>query len=426
MNPSATGWIPKFLTLVEKQQITAVTTNEFFFYNELKNVGFIYGISIETLLNRPLSKLTFTTDEYTKINLFHTLLFTFFIKNPQANINEAIEHIISFYKTTDKGKTSFFKKLSLSNSSTDNLEGIISARLQESNTISKNKPSSTLTYSLLFIDVLAFKSFLNNQVHLKGYIQKLESDLINFCFLALKSKNNKEKIDFQIIELLESSSAYLTINNNQSYFYSLDAILTDTNYNILEKKYIFDLCCLAIWDDKKLDASEVQFLKQLTQLLNFSENDIVNSIRHIEKFSEEHSKTIKLFEYSNHIQQFYKNSAATVKLLIIRNKNRLIKELEESGELVKLLGQSTLRELTTEEKDKVKEQLIDICKSIPSLTIFLIPGGSLLLPLLVKYIPSLLPSAFQENRIENKNNIVNAILYNKSEQPLTVHINIIT
>jgi len=90
-----------------------------------------------------------------------------------------------------------------------------------------------------------------------------------------------------------------------------------------------------------------------------------------------------------------------VKLLIIRNKNRLIKELEESGELVKLLGQSAVRELSTEEKDKVKEQLLDICKTVPSLTIFLIPGGSLLLPLLVKYIPSLLPSAFNENRIDS-------------------------
>ncbi len=89
--------------------------------------------------------------------------------------------------------------------------------------------------------------------------------------------------------------------------------------------------------------------------------------------------------------------------MIKRNKKRLILELEESGELVKLLGQSTLRELSTDEKDKVKEQLLDICKTVPSLTIFLIPGGSLLLPLLVKYIPSLLPSAFNENKIDTKN-----------------------
>ena len=69
---------------------------------------------------------------------------------------------------------------------------------------------------------------------------------------------------------------------------------------------------------------------------------------------------------------------------------------------MKLLSQSTFRELTKGEKIKVKEQLLDICKTIPSLTIFLIPGGSLLLPILIKYIPSLLPSAFNENKIDSK------------------------
>ena len=51
----------------------------------------------------------------------------------------------------------------------------------------------------------------------------------------------------------------------------------------------------------------------------------------------------------------------------------------------------------TKEKKKVRRQLLDICKTIPSLTIFLLPGGSLLLPILIKFIPQLLPSSFNEN-----------------------------
>ena len=54
------------------------------------------------------------------------------------------------------------------------------------------------------------------------------------------------------------------------------------------------------------------------------------------------------------------------------------------------------------EKKKVKKQLLDICKSVPSLTIFLLPGGSLLLPILIKFIPKMLPSAFNENLDENE------------------------
>jgi hypothetical protein len=78
----------------------------------------------------------------------------------------------------------------------------------------------------------------------------------------------------------------------------------------------------------------------------------------------------------------------------------LIKEILQSKDLVLLLGQSTIRDLEEDEKLVVKKQLIDICKSIPSLAIFLLPGGGILLPLLTKFIPQLLPSAFNENRLD--------------------------
>ena len=82
--------------------------------------------------------------------------------------------------------------------------------------------------------------------------------------------------------------------------------------------------------------------------------------------------------------------------LLQKNKNNLVQELHESKELVVLLTQSTTRNLTDEEKGKVKEQLLDICKSIPAFTVFMLPGGALLLPLLIKAIPNLLPSAFRD------------------------------
>ena len=66
-----------------------------------------------------------------------------------------------------------------------------------------------------------------------------------------------------------------------------------------------------------------------------------------------------------------------------------------------LLRQSTVRDLSKAEQKKVQDQLLDIFKSIPSLAIFMLPGGALLLPLVVKFIPKLLPSAFDENRIED-------------------------
>ena len=405
MNPSASGWIPKFLTLVEIQQIAIKFSDEHIFYHQLKTTGFLFGISLEALPIKPISKLNITTDEYTKINLFHSLLFTFFIKNPKADLNEAIVSIIEFYKDLEKGKTSFLHKISISKTPSDILEHVLASRLHETNKISKKKEAAIVPYSLLYLDVLTYRKYLSSKESIILYEQELESNIINFCFLALKAKKDKDTFDHQIIDQIDASTAYLTFKDNQNQFLTIEKLILESDYDLLEKKFILDLCCLAVWNDRELDTTEFQFLKNLVQTLQISEEKIQTNLDFIKLFSEKHSKSLTLFENTNPLNHLYKHATATVKLLIIRNKNRLIKELEESGELVKLLGQSAVRELSTEEKDKVKEQLLDICKTVPSLTIFLIPGGSLLLPLLVKYIPSLLPSAFNENRIDsNKKN----------------------
>ncbi len=91
-----------------------------------------------------------------------------------------------------------------------------------------------------------------------------------------------------------------------------------------------------------------------------------------------------------------------VKKLILRNSKRLHKELSQSAELVALISKSTIRDLSREEKKKVQNQLLDIFKSIPSLAIFILPGGAILLPIFIKLIPKLLPSAFDENRIDEE------------------------
>ncbi|MBL4846626.1 MAG: TerB family tellurite resistance protein [Planctomycetes bacterium] len=81
--------------------------------------------------------------------------------------------------------------------------------------------------------------------------------------------------------------------------------------------------------------------------------------------------------------------------VIQENLRRVLQEVKETGELAKLLTAASVRELTPEEFTKVKAQLLDVCRTIPALALFMLPGGALLLPLLIKALPfSLLPSAF--------------------------------
>lgn len=86
-----------------------------------------------------------------------------------------------------------------------------------------------------------------------------------------------------------------------------------------------------------------------------------------------------------------------IKDLLKKNKRRFLKELAESKELVSLLKKSMTEKLTDKEKRKVKDQMLDICKAIPAFTVFLLPGGALLLPLLIKFIPTILPTSFRED-----------------------------
>ena len=83
-----------------------------------------------------------------------------------------------------------------------------------------------------------------------------------------------------------------------------------------------------------------------------------------------------------------------IKTLLQKNKKRLVNELNQSKELVSLLKKSTHEKLSNKEKEQLKNQLLDVLKTIPALAIFLLPGGLILLPLVAKILPDILPSAF--------------------------------
>ncbi|WP_435414982.1 LETM1 domain-containing protein [Polaribacter aestuariivivens] len=86
-----------------------------------------------------------------------------------------------------------------------------------------------------------------------------------------------------------------------------------------------------------------------------------------------------------------------IKILLHKNKLRLHQELLQSKEAMHLIRKATHSHLTEEEKLKIRIQMLDICKAIPAFTVFMLPGGALLLPLLIKLIPDILPSAFRDD-----------------------------
>ena len=227
------------------------------------------------------------------------------------------------------------------------------------------------------------------------YLKEFELNCIKIVSLAFSIKKSKTNYDELLIKLFENSLRYTKFKSVENL--QLDAILLEKYTFEIEKLYLLDLAQMALWSDELLEIDENIFLNKLSNKLSIPESNLLESTKTINLFIKDYKSEISFFNYSNPVKHFYDQTNNTVTKLITRNKKRLTKEIIESKELMVLLAQSTTRELDSEEKKKVKKQLLDICKSIPSLTIFLLPGGGILLPILIKYIPQLLPSAFNEN-----------------------------
>jgi hypothetical protein len=214
-------------------------------------------------------------------------------------------------------------------------------------------------------------------------------------YLALGQKASQTSYDTLILKLLQSSLRYnFQIEKDAK---QIKDIYYSQTLDHTGSLYLLDLTCMAIYSDEKIEIDELSFLSKLGLQLNLKDHQIQTSVEFLFEFVFIHKKNIDYFHFSNPLNHFYKNNQKTVKLLLSRNKNRLSKEIIQSKELVYLITQSTKRELSSEEKNKVKAQLYDIFKSIPSLAIFALPGGGVLLPIIIKFIPQLLPSAFNEN-----------------------------
>lgn len=402
INPSATGWIDKFFL----KQKTSLLSHEAYsntFYNKVRETGFIYGhiVSFDT----PFEIVTkgWLQNEISKVALLNTLFGVYKLTTNDSDSEKFILKTLEFYNEMNPQGFNLFRKVLPDSSASLNLEKIIDSRVQTNVDIISKNFSHIVTNALLFIDVLAYSQYLTHGKIPEKYLKKLEEAIVSIVSLALKTKSNKSKYDDLLIKLFESSVRYSKFSkvNVQSQHFGMDELKLDYFTTILEKKYLVDMAGMALWSDGIIEKNEAYFLYKLAELMEVPDDFVTDSIQKTNEFITNFKKEIPYFNYSNPVKHFYDQTTQTVVKLITRNKNRLLKEIIQSKELMILLAYSTRRDLDEKEKKKVRKQLLDICKTIPSLAIFLLPGGSLLLPIFIKFIPTLLPSSFNEN-LENE------------------------
>ena len=346
-------------------------------------------------IEKPINTKDWFKEEISKVALLNTLFGVYALTKKETNTENFISETVAFYNQMHPEGFNLFKKILPKNNPSLTLEKIIDERVQTNDSIISKNFSHLVTNALLFMDVLAFRQYIIHGAIPEKYLKKIEETIVNIVTLALKIKSNKTQYDDLLIKLFEASIRYSKFSKDSVQ--NLESLQLDYFTNELEKKYLIDIAGMALWSDGVIENNEAYFLHKLAETIGISDSFVNQSIKNTNDFIIEHKKDIPYFNYSNPVKHFYDQTTQSVVTLVSRNKNRLVKEIVQSKELMLLLAYSTRRDLDEKEKKKVKKQLLDICKTIPSLTIFLLPGGSLLLPILIKFIPTLLPSAFNEN-----------------------------
>jgi hypothetical protein len=163
-----------------------------------------------------------------------------------------------------------------------------------------------------------------------------------------------------------------------------------------------EMATLTVWSDKVVTDSEEVFLKELIARFAVEEEEQDKSFIAIQSFVLENAENIPFLSGKNETEQLMNAARDKWKKILGRNKEKLSVELRQSKELVALIAKSRKTELTAEEKKKVKAQFKDLGKSIPAFTLFMLPGGTLVMPIVLKLIPDLVPSAFRSNQIEEE------------------------
>jgi hypothetical protein len=394
INPSAIGWIDKFF-LKQKPSLLAIETNPNTFYKKVRETGFIYGHIVSFDTNFEIVKKGWLQNEISKVALLNTLVGVYQLTTEDNNSEKFILKAVAFYNQMNPQGFSLLKKILPDDSASVTLEKIIDSRVQTNIDIISKNFSHIVTNALLFIDVLAFRQYLIHGEIPEKYLKKIEEAIISIVSLALKTKSTQSKYDDLLIKLFESSVRYSKFSKVS--IKNLEELKLGYFTKELEQSYLIDMAGMALWSDGVIENNEAYFLHKLAELMEVPDDFVTESIEKTNEFITKYKTEIPYFKYSNPVKHFYDHTTQTVVTLISRNKNRLVKEIIQSKELMVLLAYSTRRDLDEKEKKKVRKQLLDICKTIPSLAIFLLPGGSLLLPIFIKFIPKLLPSAFNEN-----------------------------
>ena len=171
---------------------------------------------------------------------------------------------------------------------------------------------------------------------------------------------------------------------------------------IISSYFVEQLILLSLIDNQEA-WQERELIEKISLKLELTSEKLEQLYFTVAEFFSVHNERLEFLKINAAARQFQDYMNDKVVKLVKKNVDKIMNEIEETKELSELLLKATTKPLTAEEKQKVQEQLIDVAKSIPALAIFALPGGGILLPVLIKVLPfNILPSSFQDEPVSQK------------------------
>lgn len=417
--PGSKDWVNKYFHLIEVGVISFDSENANWKCNSCDDHitfikhGILFGYSREPLFYEPQNASQWTREDKLKYLLFESLLFIYLKKHQKFSAKKFLQSLLKFYSsfTTVDEKPFIRIKFLENNSSTSVLERILNNRLTvKSSFISTNKWLNYIQNSFVFLDVVLYDHYLNISKKIDRYdLEKLKYNTLLSVVQAIHAdkvvSEAEENIFFHFLKIsnLPEAKQHLLIDKLNNGIVRQSDYLSEYFNSVLFSHYLLDISLFTLYSSGGLEEKDRDFLEDFSKFLQIDEDEFSRADVTVQQFIVENEDLLPNVSSNKAYLKMIDSLSNRWMKIIGRNKDKFVAELSDNKELLVLLAKAAKTDLAPEEKRKVKEQFKDLLKSVPSLAVFMLPGGAILLPVLLKIVPTLLPSAFRDNAVKEEN-----------------------
>lgn len=411
MKPQEKGWLKEYLDF-RRDLLKDLTLKkkgshpEHSLYSIIQPTGLMYGQTVGHIDHPDVN--AWSEKDKMKILLAESLISSslLFYDKPVNNEEElsqvffkTIENIGNFYNNifpelATPSKTLFGKK----RSPLELAEKILEKRIERTTDFQGNFWTYFFHNSLLFLDVFIFGQWIHtNADRIVADFFRYEREELRFSIVKVMAvaAHSDRVIDHEERKLFEYFIQGTDLPNEKrkealqifDKGVDIDSINLPSENSWILKKFFLEIAILTTWADKKVEKAEQDFLKEFCNYLAFSDDDLENSMIAIEGFVLEHWEQLEYLQDKQDYHRVSEHFINRVSKIAEKHKGRLIKEIENSEDVMELLKKARTEELTPAEGERIRQELIIILKTVPTFVIISLPQRFLTLPILMKILP---------------------------------------